>query len=367
MSYIMRNALGSICAFARRKSLLFVLLVVSSWAMIYFMLHSINGFVCDIITYKDNRAFDSQVTIDCTDLNVRMDPGSAMHELAVDANVRIYLPTEVGVCVIAVNAMPAGVQRSEYFLREGRVLTDDEISLGTNVCMVTPGTVERGPDGSYLGQFVALFDTEFEIVGAHNGYMMNDSGVTAMDNNIIVSANAINGDCNVSYISLEVNGTLDVSTRTAIREWAQKFGIDTGLKWPGSIMGTKRWQSLAFGTLLQMSMLMLSLLNALVALVAWLHIDRAELNALFICGMSRRQMLAMVSIEACLIAFISALPAVGLYYATGFVRVMGGIPYNLLPWQIALTVLVCALVLALLAVLRCKCELPGTRRAGTWL
>ena len=39
MSYIMRSALGSICAFARRKPLLFALLVISSWAMIYFMLH----------------------------------------------------------------------------------------------------------------------------------------------------------------------------------------------------------------------------------------------------------------------------------------------------------------------------------------
>ena len=368
MSYIMRSALGSICAFARRKPLLFALLVISSWAMIYFMLHSINGFVCDISAYKDNRSFDSRVTIDCADVDARIAPADAVHSLNVDADVRIYLPPEGGrACVIAVNNLPAGVQESEYFLREGRALTDDEIALGANVCMVTPSAVERGQNGTYTGQSLALFDTEFEIVGAHNGFMMNDSGVSAWDNNIIVAVDAIDGAQSVSFISLDVHSALDASARTAIREWAQRLGIDAGIKWPGSIMGTARWQSLALGTLLQIAILMLSLINALVALVAWLHIDRAELNALFICGASRYKLLAMVSVEAGLIALVSALPAVWLYYVTGFVRVLGGIPYNLLPWQIALTVLMCVLALTLLAALRCKRELPGARRAGTWL
>lgn len=368
MSYIMRNALGSICAFARRKPLLFALLVISSWAMIYFMLHSINGFVCDIGTYRDNRAFDTRVAIDCADVTARIDLSSAVQELAVDADVRVYLPLKgEGACVIAVNALPAGAQESGYFMREGDALTDGEIADGANVCMVTPGAVERGQSGAYAGQSVTLLDTEFEIVGAHNGYMMNDSGVVAWDNNIIVPVGALHGAQKVGYISLYVYGALDASARAAIREWAQGLGIDAGLKWPGSIMGTSRWQSLALGTLLQAAMLMLSLLNALAALVAWLHIDRAELNALFICGASRRQLIAMVGIEAGLIALVSALPAVGLYYATEFVRVLGGIQYNLLPWQIALTVLMCALAFALLAALRCKRELPGVRRAGAWL
>ena len=337
-----RLACRNVWLLSKRKTFLFVLLLIGCICANFYSVYLLSSTIGDLRESSLNLTTERVVQIDCSTDQSTVDREAFMQKLEEAgysfSSSFVYRLADEDVSsegrhaidnlfLIQVDSIDEEI--TGYFIKNGRYLSGEDIENSADVCCVSSQFFDFGETLDAVGNQLVLNGKTMTVVGILSDANYSYDDLEGSFACITVPYFAVDADAYPLYtIELTTGEEITESDKEVIQNIVEDFVPNAAFTWPKRVQETSLWSKSVQLVLTNVSIITVALTNVLAVLVAWIEMNRVNLYMTYVCGASKGVLHVFVALQALLIDLMSLPFVMVIYRLTATLRVWGQIPYE---------------------------------------